>query len=805
VAAPRPATGRAVDDAGAPELHLRPRRRERAPADVLRLLLGLALLAFGLLAASVARNTVVGAEADIVEAYDRIPDRLAEVLTALAFLMAAGLPLLAILVLLLRRRYRRALALFLGSNIAFWAMITLDRALADRGVVERVRSDTGGEIELTNPGFATSPVIASVVAMVVIASPWLPQAWRRALWSGVGVLVVLRMVSSGQPAFDVVLALAVGIVVGSAALVLIGTPSADPEPDELVAMLRRAVPARRIDQLPTDDPLAYRIDVAGGGQLDLTVRTDRDRSADLLGRLWRYARLRSNETDRPHMSVQRRVEHEALAQALAGAAGARVAQVQGVVASPGGTVGLLADAIDGPPAAELYGGHPPRGPLVDAWRQVGRLHKAGIAHRALGLHKFTVTADGLAVLRGFDDARVAATPRDLARDTAQLLVATAVVVGTDEAVDAAVEAVGPAEVIAAVPYLQPLALPGTTRRALRGDSGLLKALRDRIEDMTGSAAPPLARLERFRPRTIVSVVALAAGFYYLLPQLADVQRSADAAAQADWWWLFPAAVASATTYLFAAVAMVGSVPQPIPFLATLRAQVASSFASRVAPANTGALAVGVRFLQRVGVDATVAATSVGLNMLAGLVMHLVLLAAFLAWVGTSGVGGFSLPDTSAILVVIAVVLAGSGLVIALVPAVRRRIVPPLLAQARKAATSLTDVVTDPGRVFELLGGSAGVTLAYIAALAATVQAFGGGLSLPQVGAAYLVAAALGSVSPTPGGLGAVEAALLAALTGYGMPDGPAVAAVLTFRLFTFWLPVLPGWVTFHAMQGREEL
>jgi undecaprenyl-diphosphatase len=808
VPAPRPATGRAVDDPDAPEVHLRPRHRERAPADVLRLLLGLVLLAFGLLAATVARNTVVGAEADIVEAYDRIPDRLAEVLTAFAFLLAAGLPLLAILVLLLRRRYRRALALFLGSNVATWMMITLDRALADRGVVERVRADTGGDIQFTNPRFATSPVIASVVAMVVIASPWLPQAWRRALWSGVGVLVVLRMVSSGQPAFDVVLALAVGIVVGSAALVLIGTPSADPEADELVAMVRRAVPARRIDQLPTDDPLAYRIEVVGGGRLDLTVRTDRDRSADLLGRLWRYARLRSTETDRPHMSVQRRVEHEALAQSLAGAAGARVAQVQGVVASPGGTVGLLVDAVDGTRASELDGGVPARGALVDAWRQVGRLHSAGIAHRALGLHKFTVTADGRAVLRGFDDARVAAPPRDLARDTAQLLVATAVVVGTDEAVDAAVEAVGPAEVIAAVPYLQPLALPGTTRRALRalrGDSALLGELRDRIEDMTGSAAPPLARLERVRPRTIVSVVALAAGFYYLLPQLADVQRSADAAAQADWWWLFPAVLASAATYLFAAVAMVGSVPQPIPFLATLRAQVASSFASRVAPANTGALAVGVRFLQRVGVDATVAATSVGLNMLAGLVMHLVLLFAFVAWTGTSGVGGFSLPDTSAILVVIAVVLAGSGLVIALMPAVRRRVVPPLLAQARKAATSLTDVVTDPGRVFGLLGGSAGVTLAYIAALAATVQAFGGGLSLPQVGAAYLVAAALGSVSPTPGGLGAVEAALLAALTGYGMPNGPAVAAVLTFRLCTFWLPVLPGWVTFHAMQRREEL
>jgi uncharacterized protein (TIRG00374 family) len=794
--------GRGPEDA--PEVELRVRRRQRAPSDVLRLLIGLALLAAGLGAAMFARNTVGGVEADIVEAYERIPDRVAEVLTALAFLLAAGLPLLAILVLLVRRRFRRALALFLGYNVASWAMLTIDRALADRGVVARVAADTGGDVQLTDPRFATSPLIASVVTMVVIASPWLPRAWRRALWGGVGVLVLLRLVSSGEPAFDVVLALAVGLVVGSAALVLIGTPSADPEAPVLVAMLHRVGPVARIVQLPGDDPLAYEVETRAGERLGLSVRTTRDRSADLLERLWRYVRLRSTETDRPYTTVQRRIEHEALAESLAAAAGARVAVVRTVVAAPDGSVGLVTDRISGRPAGELDRDELTGGALVDIWRQVGRLHAAGIAHRTLGLARFTMTDAG-AVLGGFDDARVAGSRRDLARDTAQMLVATAVVVGVDPAVDAAVAAVGPAEVAGALPYLQPLALPGSTRRALKGERSLLGALRGRVQAVTGTSGEQLARLERVRPRTVLSVVAMAAAFYFLLPQLTDVQRSAGAAAQADWWWLIPAAVASAASYLFAAVAMVGSVPQPIPFLATLRMQVASSFASRIAPANTGALAVGIRFLQRVGVDPAVATTSVGLNMLAGLAMHLVLLAAFVAWTGTSGVGRFSMPDTSTILIVIAVVLAASGLVIGLVPMVRRRVVPPLLAQLRKAGSSLADVITDPWRVLALLGGSMGVTLSYIVALAATVQAFGGGLALPQIGTAYLVAAALGSVAPTPGGLGAFEAALLAALTGYGMPNGRAVAAVLTFRLLTFWLPVLPGWVTFQQMTRREEL
>ncbi|HEY7073076.1 MAG TPA: hypothetical protein VH479_23315, partial [Acidimicrobiales bacterium] len=492
------------DVGGAPEVVLRPRGRERSPADVLRLLLGLALLGLGLLAATVARNTVGGIEADIVEGYDRVPDRIAEVATALAFILAAAVPLLAIVVLVVRHRYRRALALLLGGYLASWVMIGLDRLLSDRGVVQRVRADTGGDVEITDPRFATASLIASVVAMVVIASPWLPRAWRRALWLGVTFLVLLRMVSSGEPAFDAALALAVGLVVGSGALVLIGTPSPEPAAGELLAMVGRLGTVARIEQRPGSEPLLYRIEMAGGQRLRLAVRTSRDRSADMLGRLWRYARLRSTEVDQPHLTVQRRVEHEALAQTMAATGGARVRTVRSVVASPGGSVGLVTEAAEGVPAATLDAEDLAGGPLVDAWRQVGCLHRAGIAHRSLGLGQFTITPDGRAVLGGFDSARVAATERDISRDTAQLLVATAVVVGAPAAVDAAVDAVGTVQVGSALPYLQPLALPGSTRRALRQHGNLLSDLRERVQVVTGEPSAALARLERVKPRTLVS-------------------------------------------------------------------------------------------------------------------------------------------------------------------------------------------------------------------------------------------------------------------------------------------------------------
>ena len=98
----------------------------------------------------------------------------------------------------------------------------------------------------------------------------------------------------------------------------------------------------------------------------------------------------------------------------------------------------------------------------------------------------------------------------------------------------------------------------------------------------------------------------------------------------------------------------------------------------------------------------------------------------------------------------------------------------------------------------------GVTLAYIGALAAAVAAFDGGLTFAEVGAVYLGASIIAAAAPTPGGLGALEAALVAGLTGVGMESGrrgrrgPELPA---------WPPTgcrsCPGWLSFHMLERRN--
>ena len=96
-----------------------------------------------------------------------------------------------------------------------------------------------------------------------------------------------------------------------------------------------------------------------------------------------------------------------------------------------------------------------------------------------------------------------------------------------------------------------------------------------------------------------------------------------------------------------------------------------------------------------------------------------------------------------------------------------------------------------------------MTLAYVAGMVASVQAFGGGAGVAQIGAVYLGASVIAAASPTPGGLGAIEAALVAGLTGIGIAPGAAVPAVLTYRLATYWLPVLPGWISWRVLQRMD--
>ena len=609
----------------------------------------------------------------------------------------------------------------LGGLAAVLAMNWLSDVLADRGVVAAVDPATERVIELTDPEFATSPLIAAVVAFVVIASPRVSRQWRRVLWFGVALLILFRVVSSSEPPLDIVIAVALGMAVGYLALLAFGTESADPDADELVSMLRPVADPVRIEQLAGDTPLRYLVDLADGEKLQLRVRTRHGPfvgtagaglahgpAPDGAGR--RAVRRRSSDASSTRHSPRPWPGRPGCACRPCGTSSPR----------PRARWACWRNASTAPRCRICLPTRLDRPLLRRIWQQVAALHRQRIAHRALGLGVVSVTATGDVAMSEFDAARLAASDRDLGLDRAQVLVDTALRVGADEAVAVAVETLGPKAVVAAVPYLQPLALPASTRRSLRGNREVLDALQEAVQK-----TPPASSLPRWpgssacgpgRPcRSWRSQVA-STSCCPSSPTWARPRRRRRGPTGGGWCRSSPGAAA---TFFAAALSLLGSVPQPIPYLATVRMQVASAFVGRIAPANTGTLAVGVRFLQRSGVDTAAAGTAVGLNALVGFIVHLSLMAAFVAWAGARG-PGFSLPDANVWLLVIAIGGAVSGLIVGLVPALRRRVLPPLLGYLRTAGSSLADVVTDPLRVLALLGGALGITFAFILTLMAAV-------------------------------------------------------------------------------------
>ena len=176
---------------------------------------------------------------------------------------------------------------------------------------------------------------------------------------------------------------------------------------------------------------------------------------------------------------------------------------------------------------------------------------------------------------------------------------------------------------------------------------------------------------------------------------------------------------------------------------------------------------------------------------------------FFVWTGASNVGGFSLPDADTVLLILALLLMVVGVAAAFRPVRRACWSRPGGRCARVRVRSVGCSEPGSGRRAPRRVDRHHADLCRRGGL--HHPGLRRRLTLPQTGAAYLGAVVIATLAPTPGGLGAFESALIAGLTGFGLASGIAVSATLTFRLATFWLPILPGWFAFGWMQRNQEL
>ena len=318
----------------------------------------------------------------------------------------------------------------------------------------------------------------------------------------------------------------------------------------------------------------------------------------------------------------------------------------------------------------------------------------------------------------------------------------------------------------------------------------------------GAVAGPAVAVVRRGRRHLASVlggVVLVAAVVMLVLQLRDADLGAAFAA------VDPGAFAAglgwyALSMVAAAYTVTGFSPLPLRFGTTLLAQLAVGGLRLVVPSAAGMPAVIVRYLTRSGAGMADAAATVA----AGQAAQLVATAAVGAALGAGSGHGLPAPGGTVTLVALAVlgVLALAGSIAARASVQVRS---GLRAIWRGQVVLARHARRHPGKVAAGLAASAALTLLHVLAFAACVSAAGGSLPLVTLAAIYLGAATAGSLIPAPGGIGPVEAALVAGLTAAGLPLPAATAAALLSRLVSVWLPAVPGLVAAAVLRRRALL
>jgi glycosyltransferase 2 family protein len=642
---------------------------------------------------------------------------------------------------------------------------------------------------------------------VTVIAPTMPRSWRRWAWGALGAVALGRVVSGTGLAIDLLAAGATGWAVGLAVLLAFGVPDRHPPSASVLAALQLAgLDVRDLHGLDVDarGSTPYLATLGDGGAAFVKVVSSEERSADLLFRLYRAVRLEHVGDERPFSSLRREVEHEALVSLEASSLGVRTPPFLALGRIDDGSMVLAYDALDARSLDEVSAAEVTDDLLAAIWAEVERLHRRRVAHRDLRLANVMLGRDGSPWIIDFGFSELAASDDLLATDVAELVMSTALEVGPERAVRAAAAGVGRDALARAAPRLQPLALSGATRSALGRRKGLDEDVRAEVARSCGIDGVQLERIERVSPRSLVMLLFGGIAVYVLIHQLSGVGNLVAQIGNVDWAWVPAVVLFSFLSYVGAAVSLSGSVPRRLPAWPTFLSQLAGSFANRVTPVSVGGMAVGIRFLQKAGVDAPVAATGVGLVSLFGFVDHITLTLVFALFAGQEGVGDIRLPSDQVVVAVAAAVLVLSGIVVVL-PIGRRQVIRRLVPVLRRAVNGVEQVAANPTKLFTLVSGGMLVTLSYLFCLYFSLQAFGGGAGLATVGFVYLTGSAVAQAAPTPGGLGAVEAVLIAALTAVGVDKEVAVPSVFLFRLATFWLPVLPGWLAFRHLTHERML
>jgi uncharacterized protein (TIRG00374 family) len=322
------------------------------------------------------------------------------------------------------------------------------------------------------------------------------------------------------------------------------------------------------------------------------------------------------------------------------------------------------------------------------------------------------------------------------------------------------------------------------------------------------------------------VFVVIVGLYFVLPKITEAGDAVDKIKDADVVWIVVALglnVLSFASYIALFAGIVGGPDSPglvrerLDWRASYQITLAGLAATRLFSAGgAGGIALTYWALRRAGMPARETAR----RMVAFLVLlYTIYLGALVVCGIFLRIGVFPGPSPVGMTIVPAAI-AGIALVIlfliSLIPhdferlvagwarghrrvGLARRIasVPATIASGTRTALS---ILLHPSRGLLSIVGAAGFWAANIAVLWACFHAYGESVPKAVLIEGFFVGMTANLLPFFPGGVGSVDAGMIAAFLAFGLPSSTVFVAVLTYRVIAFWLPIPPGVVAYFQLR-----
>jgi uncharacterized protein (TIRG00374 family) len=327
---------------------------------------------------------------------------------------------------------------------------------------------------------------------------------------------------------------------------------------------------------------------------------------------------------------------------------------------------------------------------------------------------------------------------------------------------------------------------------------------------------------------VIGFVVVVVAIYVLIPKVVGLDDALERFEQATWYWLavaFAFTVASFAAYVALFRGILGGsrddeVRRRLDMSASYQITMAGFAATRIfSAAGAGGIALTYWALRRAGMPRRRSACRMVAFLALLYTVYLASLVLFGALLrtgvlpGPSPAGGTIVPAAiaGAVLLVIGLVALIPGDVERrlrdLSRGYRRRGLARLAARlAAGPATVATgvrtaiDYVRHPRRGALAVCGAVGFWAAQIATLWASFEAFGGHVPVAVLVQGFFVGMAANLIPSPAGGVGAVDAGMIAAFLLFDLPASLVFPAVLIFRVMSFWLPIPPGVVAYFQLR-----